>query len=163
MTDAERHPRETRDAWKARILSRRHRPAVRRQAPVRPFSVTTSADEQRLHTVVAGEVDIVTAPRLREALQVRTGVDDVSWLLDLSAVNFMDSTGLAVILSAHADMAARGGRLAIICPNGPVRLLFEVAGVVDELPLYLDRPTAVEALCLTPAPPRTRRASDRAS
>ena len=162
MTDDGRRLREIKDAWTARLLSRRHRPALRRQASVRPFGVTTSADELGLHTVVAGEVDILTVPRLREALQTRTGAADVPWLLDLSAVTFMDSTGLAVVLSAHADVAARGGRFAIICPNGPVRLLFEVAGVVDELPLYLDRPAAVEALRLGPALPRTPRAGDRA-
>jgi anti-anti-sigma factor len=106
------------------------------------LDITTSIDESVRVMVVAGELDLSTSPLLGKALRVYTRSADVRLLVDLSGVTFMDSTGLAVILAVHADVAARGGRPAIVCPNGPVRLLFEVAGVQDELSLCFSRADA---------------------
>lgn len=64
---------------------------------------------------VRGEVDMHTAPVLRERLAeiVNDGEERVVVFLD--AVTFMDSAGLGVLVGAHQAQAARGGTLEIVC------------------------------------------------
>ena len=54
----------------------------------------------------------------------------------------MDSTGLSALLDLETDLDARRRRLAIACPEGAARLVLDVAGVAERLPLY---PTRAEA------------------
>jgi anti-sigma B factor antagonist len=91
---------------------------------------------------VGGEIDIATRSRLQAVLEA-VPRSDAPLVVDLTEVTFMDSTGLSALLAI--DRAARGSgrRLAIVCPEGPVRLLLAVTGVEEELPLY---PTLAEAL-----------------
>src|SRR4051794_28125305 len=80
-----------------------------------------------------GELDIATASRLERALlDGRRPGDDV--VLDLSALEFIDSTGLRVIV--HAVEAARRHGWTLTLRHGPpaVRRVFELAGVVGALP-----------------------------
>ena len=142
--------------WRAavsRLQRRLRRPIV--AAPsrtTRPFRVDTSAAAFGAIVVVAGEVDLATAPRLREAMAPGVVAEGESVCLDLSAVTFMDSVGLALVLALHRELALHGGRLAIVCPEGPAKLLFEVAGVDAELALHPTREAAVAALDQPPGP-----------
>jgi anti-sigma B factor antagonist len=127
-----------------RRLRRRRNPLTPpEQQPVRPFSVAVSAADFGTLVEVAGEVDIATSPRLRAALAERPPTGGLL-LVDLTDVTFMDSSGLSVVLTLQRDTTAAGDRLAIVCPPGPVRLLFEVTGVDAELPLYATRAAALE-------------------
>ena len=120
----------------------------RRAAPespdrvVRPFVAEAVATDFGLLVDVAGEVDIATSPALRETLTRRPDPGGLL-LVDLTRVTFLDSSGLSVLLGLRQDMAAAGGRLAIVCPPGPARLLFEVTGVDTELPLFATREEAL--------------------
>jgi anti-anti-sigma factor len=67
-------------------------------------------------------------------------------VVDLTEVAFMDSTGLSALLTFEADLGARRRRLAIACPEGAARLVLDVAGVAERLPLYLTRAEAEAAL-----------------
>jgi anti-anti-sigma factor len=81
----------------------------------------------------AGELDIGTAPRLERALlEGRSAGDRV--VLDLGRLEFIDSTGLRVIVQAVEE--ARRGRWELRLRHGPraVRRVFEIAGVIDALP-----------------------------
>ena len=81
----------------------------------------------------AGELDIGTAPRLERALlEGRSAGDRV--VLDLGRLEFIDSTGLRVIVKAVE--AARRGRWELRLRHGPpaVRRVFEIAGVIEALP-----------------------------
>ena len=104
-------------------------------APPPPeFAVEEGRDPGGVTTVrPAGELDIGTAPRLERALlEGRRAGDRV--VLDLSGLQFIDSTGLRVIVQAVE--AARRGRWELRLRQGPraVRRVFEIAGVVDALP-----------------------------
>jgi anti-sigma B factor antagonist len=76
---------------------------------------------------VRGEIDLVTSPKLvvagREAL--REGATSVT--VDLCAVTFMDSSGLAALINLHRAVERGGGRLDVTCPEGPVRRVFELS------------------------------------
>jgi len=87
---------------------------------------------------VTGEVDLATAPELGSAVDMALASGAQELWLDLAATAFMDSSGLHVLLDAHRRMRGLSRRLAIVCPGGAVRRLFEIAGVAGALPLYED-------------------------
>jgi anti-sigma B factor antagonist len=128
----------------SRRLRRRRNPPSEPAQTARPFAVEVSAAEFGTVVTVTGEVDIATSPQLRAALAERPQAGGLL-VLDLTAVTFMDSSGLSVILTLQRDTVASGERLAVVCPPGPARLLFEVTGVDAELPLHPTREAALAA------------------
>ena len=79
---------------------------------------------------VSGEIDAHTAPALAEAIAGRT--DDVV-VLDLAAVEFVDSSGLRVLIEAHQAATDSGRTFQLANPSGPVNRLLEISGVSDYL------------------------------
>lgn len=77
---------------------------------------------------VAGELDAATAPRLREQLeQCLSG--GCRWLLvDLHDLEYIDSTGLGLLIGAAKLLAEAGGDLTIACPRPNVMRVFEISG-----------------------------------
>ena len=78
---------------------------------------------------VAGEVDVATAPRLRkEAIAVLGGGHD-RVVLDLEAVDFLDSTGLGVLISGLKRVRTHGGEFAVVCDEPRIMKVFEITGL----------------------------------
>ncbi|MDQ5834621.1 MAG: STAS domain-containing protein [Actinomycetota bacterium] len=95
--------------------------------------------------LVEGEIDIASAGRLIAVLN-QAVVDAVrSVVVDLSAVAFMDSTGLALLLNAHRRLTRSRRGFAVVCPDGPVRRVFEITDMVDTLHVCPDRGSATLA------------------
>jgi anti-sigma B factor antagonist len=98
------------------------------------FSVSTAEDDGRAVVVPRGELDIATAPELETVVRERldAGQDVV---VDLRELSFMDSTGLRVLVSAHARAGAP--RFALVRPaaGSAVAKLLAIAGVEDQLEL----------------------------
>jgi anti-sigma B factor antagonist len=91
---------------------------------------------ERDHTAVVrveGELDLTTAPLLDETLAQAESGGATSVLLDLDRVEFMDSTGLQVLL-ARVILNGNGKRFALTRGSPQVQRLFQVAGVMDRLP-----------------------------
>lgn len=97
---------------------------------------TTFVDGTR-RVVPGGELDLVTAPLLARALvEAEAAGDDTPIVLDLSAVTFMDSSGLATVLEAVQRGEERGsGRLGIVPGEGVVVRVLQLADLMDSLPL----------------------------
>jgi anti-sigma B factor antagonist len=95
---------------------------------------------------VHGEVDIAVAPDLELRLDAAIRASQGVFVLDLDDVEFLDSSGLGVILRARALLGREDRALAIVCRPGPVRRLFEVAGVADLLFVFGSRAEAAAAL-----------------
>jgi anti-sigma B factor antagonist len=98
-------------------------------------------------TVVAatGDLDIVTSPRLDSSLaQARRASANV--ILDLSAVDFMDTSCLAVIVGHWKKLAARGGVLALAGARYRYTKTLWITGLADRLPMYDTVEEAVAAL-----------------
>ena len=98
---------------------------------------------------VRGEVDLSVATNFEQAVDAAIRDSVGAFVIDLCEVEFIDSTGLGVILRARAVLARDGRALAIVCLPGSVRRLFDVAGVADLLFLYSSR--AEVAADLVPA------------
>jgi anti-sigma B factor antagonist len=97
-------------------------------------------------TVVAatGDLDIVTSPRLDASLtQARQA--SASVVLDLSAVDFMDTSSLAVIVGHWKKLAARGGSLVLAGARYRYTKTLWITGLADRLPMYETVAEAVAA------------------
>jgi anti-sigma B factor antagonist len=108
---------------------------------------TLSIEESRLGDMVlldvVGEVDVASVREFMEAVQ-RAGEGDPRELwIDLTHVEFLDSTGLAVIVLAHRRLDRPVRRLSLICPKGAVRRVLEIAGVDRVVPVHASRDDAV--------------------
>ena len=88
-----------------------------------------------LHTIsVQGELDLANADVLERELVRVEGTDALSIVLDLSALTFIDSTGVRLLISAHARSRADSDRLTLLRGPRPVQRVFELTGVLDILP-----------------------------
>jgi anti-sigma B factor antagonist len=105
-----------------------------------PFSVSVVEQADRVAIAVAGELDLASAPQLEEALlpRLRAGADVV---LDLTALEFMDSTGVRVIVAAHLAAQEHAGRFALVrtAPEGAVARVLEISGL-DSMLEFVDAP-----------------------
>lgn len=70
---------------------------------------------------VAGEVDVASAPELSTRLNVAVRCTSGGVVVDLSHVELIDSTGIAVLLNALRRMTRARRRLALVCPPGAVQ------------------------------------------
>ncbi|RSM57173.1 hypothetical protein DMH03_28405 [Amycolatopsis sp. WAC 01376] len=104
---------------------------------------------------VTGEVDTEAAPKLHAA--VTTAIDDTgsACVLDLTTVDFLDSAGLATLITANAHAETHGKSLRIaVDSNSPVIRPIEITGLDIVLRLYH---TVDEALQASNQPPRSER------
>jgi anti-sigma B factor antagonist len=114
--------------------------------PPRAFEVVGAALKGAPGVAVRGEVDMAAVETLERALESAIRDSVGAFVLDLTDVEFLDSSGLRVLLRGRALLGRADRALAIVCPPGPVRRLFEVAGVADLLFLYGSREEAAAAL-----------------
>ena len=77
---------------------------------------------------VAGEIDLAIAGRFAEELESLVG-DGGSGLVDLSAVEFIDSSGIRELLKAKGAARAAGGDLLLLQPSAACRRVLEISGV----------------------------------
>ncbi|MBB4826859.1 anti-sigma B factor antagonist [Sporosarcina luteola] len=80
---------------------------------------------------VIGEIDAFTAPILRERLTAVEGTPNLQAELDLSEVDYMDSTGLGVFVGFYKAVKANGGHVKITGLNRRLSRLFEITGLSE--------------------------------
>ena len=93
-----------------------------------------------------GEIDMHFAPVLRQLLQDKRDRRCPALLLDMTAVEFIDSTGLAVILEYVRDTSAYHGRFCIGGTSENLRTIFETVRLDRAMPIFHDASTAKNAL-----------------
>jgi anti-sigma B factor antagonist len=98
-------------------------------------------------TVVAvhGEIDVATSPTLRERLIDLVSNGATRMVLDLEAVDFVDSTGLGTIVSVLKRARTHGGDLRLVCTEARIRRLFEITGLDKAVPLHASLEDALSA------------------
>ena len=117
---------------------------------VDPFSVSEHEDGGIRVIEVAGELDIATAPKLCARLDATRTGRRPRLLVDLTEVDFCDSTGLRALLGAASEVRAHGGRFAIVCPpSGDVARLLEIVGAAEWMGIHADPESGMAALRLS--------------
>lgn len=101
--------------------------------------------------LVRGELDMHTAPELERELEAALEDPQASILLDLSTCDFIDSTGIALIVRCwqrlDRDAVGEGsGRFVLNCDNHQVRRLLEITGVDSSISMHEARDSALAEL-----------------
>jgi anti-anti-sigma factor len=102
--------------------------------PPEEFSISDAVVDGRTHVTLRGELDLATAPELEQLLTERIDSShDV--VVDLRGLEFMDSSGIRVLVAAHARAGRAGTRLFVVRPEAgsAVAKIVEVAGLDREL------------------------------
>jgi anti-anti-sigma factor len=97
------------------------------------LKIRLEGDPQGVRITLVGEVDLATAPELDRLLDQLAEGEPGRLLIDLTGVEFMDSTGLASIVRALHAAEANGHRLSVQRGSPQVQRLFELTGLVDRL------------------------------
>jgi anti-sigma B factor antagonist len=95
---------------------------------------------------VSGEIHLSTAPCFRERLDAIIDAADGRLVLDLSAVEFIDSTGLSVLLNALRRLTRAGGAMALVCSNPTVLRLFEITKLDSTFHIHAELEPAIAAV-----------------
>jgi anti-sigma B factor antagonist len=93
---------------------------------------------------VAGEIDVATAPQLRECLHRVIAQGQTTVILDLLGVTFLDSTALGVLVGALKRCRELGGELHVVVADARIMKIFEITGLTKVFPIA-DSLTAVGA------------------
>jgi anti-sigma B factor antagonist len=111
---------------------------------VRPRIAYAGADAENASLVaVSGELDIATVPHLDQALR-RAETDAGLVVLDLRALEFIDSSGAHLVLAAARRMRQAGGRLVVVRGGEQVEWFFALIGIDAELE-FVDWPSVARA------------------
>lgn len=114
-----------------------------------PFEVKVGDLEQGIRTIsVRGELDLSTAPELEGPLDQALESDQGSVLIDLSQCEFIDSTGIALIVRAWQRLnSGENGRVLVLCSqNDQVRRVLEITGLELSIPVHTTRDEALAAM-----------------
>lgn len=114
-----------------------------------PFEVQVGELEQGVRSIsVRGELDLNTAPDLEGPLNEALESDEGSVLIDLSECEFIDSTGIALIVRAWQRLeSGENGRALVICThNDQVRRVLEITGLELSIPVHATRDEALAAI-----------------
>jgi anti-sigma B factor antagonist len=96
------------------------------------FSTQVNATDEATVIHVRGDIDMVTAGRLRDAIEPHMGPKQTI-ILDFSEVEFVDSSCLKVLVQARGQLTQNGGSLILRNPSSAAHRLLTVAGATDLL------------------------------
>jgi anti-sigma B factor antagonist len=100
---------------------------------------------------VCGEIDVYTAPRLRETLISLVDGGNYRLIIDMEGVEFLDSTGLGVLVGGLKRVRAHGGGIDLVCTQGKILRIFRITGlnkvfsIYDSVAAALGTPPAADA------------------
>lgn len=96
------------------------------------FSTEVNATDEATVIYVRGEIDMTTAGRLRDAIEPHMGPEQTI-VLDLSGVEFMDSSCIKVLILARTTLTADGGSLILRNPSQVAHRVLTVGGANELL------------------------------
>ena len=93
------------------------------------LSLTTRTEGDYTVIAVGGEIDVYTAPKLREQLVELVNSGQYDLVVDLEKVEFLDSTGLGVLVGGLKRVRAHDGSLDLVCTQERILKIFRITGL----------------------------------
>ena len=115
------------------------------------LTLATSEVEGATIIAVGGEIDVYTAPKLREEIHRRLDQGDTRIVVDLTNVAYMDSSGLGVLIGALKRAREENGDLIVASPNPRIARILDVTGLSKIFNVHAGTQEAVDALVRTGA------------
>ena len=95
---------------------------------------------------VSGEIHVSTAPEFSRRLDAAIARGKTGLVLDLTPTEFIDSTGLSVLLNALRRVTRQRGRMVLVCSNPTVMRLFEITRLDTTFDIRATREEALQAV-----------------
>lgn len=100
------------------------------------LTVTNWSQGDRDIVTVVGEIDVYTAPALRERLNGLISTGRYQLVIDLQGVQFLDSTGLGVLVGGLKKVRSLGGELSLVCSQERILKVFRITGLTNVFPIH---------------------------
>ena len=102
------------------------------------MDLTLSTREVGGRTVVAvgGEIDVYTAPRLRDTITELVANGSYDLIIDMEQVEFLDSTGLGVLVGGLKKVRAHDGSLQLVCNQDRLLKIFRITGLAKVFTIH---------------------------
>ena len=99
------------------------------------------------HTVVAvgGEIDVYTAPKLRDKITELVNGGHHALIIDMEKVDFLDSTGLGVLVGGLKKVRAEDGSMSLICSQDRLLKIFRITGLAKVFTIHDSEQSALSA------------------
>jgi anti-sigma B factor antagonist len=130
------------EGQEARVRDSRRHAASRREQPV-DLSLDTRQQGDRTIVAVGGEIDVYTAPKLRDKITELVSAGHHDLLIDMENVEFLDSTGLGVLVGGLKKIRAQDGSMVLICSQDRLLKIFRITGLAKVFTIH---PTEAAAL-----------------
>jgi anti-sigma B factor antagonist len=90
------------------------------------------------HTIieVGGEIDVYTAPRLRDKITELVGDGNYHLVIDMEKVDFLDSTGLGVLVGGLKKVRSHDGSMRLICTQERLLKIFRITGLAKVFAIH---------------------------
>jgi anti-sigma B factor antagonist len=110
------------------------------------LTLSTRVEGDRSVVVVGGEIDVYTAPKLREHIIDLVSNGSHHLIIDMENVDFLDSTGLGVLVGGLKRVRAHEGSLDLVCTQDRILKIFRITGLTKVFAIHA---TVDEALAST--------------
>jgi len=107
------------------------------------LTLATEQVEGATIIVVGGEIDVYTAPRLRDKISELVGDGVHHLIIDMEAVEFLDSTGLGVLVGGLKKVRAHDGSMQLICTQERLLKIFRITGLAKVFTIHDSAAAAV--------------------
>jgi len=101
------------------------------------LEVETQARGDASVLVLRGEIDVYTAPRLRQAIVDLVDGGATRIVVDMERVDFLDSTGLGVLVEGLKRVKTREGSLSIVATQDKILKIFDITGLNKAFPIFV--------------------------
>jgi anti-sigma B factor antagonist len=109
------------------------------------LSLETRHDGRRTVIEVGGEIDVYTAPRLRERIAELVADGHYHLVIDMEGVDFLDSTGLGVLVGGLKKVRAHNGSMQLICTQERLLKIFRITGLAKVFAIHGTQAEALTA------------------
>jgi anti-sigma B factor antagonist len=109
------------------------------------LSLETREVADRTVVTVGGEIDVYTAPKLRDKITELVNGGHHDLLIDMEKVEFLDSTGLGVLVGGLKKVRAEDGSMELICSQDRLLKIFRITGLAKVFTIHDSESTALEA------------------
>lgn len=100
------------------------------------LSMTTEDRGTACTVALVGEVDVYTSPKLKQELSqiIDDGCLDI--IVDLDGLDFIDSSGLGVLVSSLRTVKELGGTIRLVCSKNGILKIFRITGLDKVFPVF---------------------------
>jgi anti-sigma B factor antagonist len=110
------------------------------------LNLSTRDVDNRTVVEVGGEIDVYTAPKLREQLVELVNDGKYHLIVDMEGVDFLDSTGLGVLVGGLKRVRAHDGSLRLVCTQERILKIFRITGLTKVFPIHGSVAEAITAV-----------------